>query len=144
MAGTKIRLRIVSPSRKLFDEDVDMLIVRTTEGDMGILPGHQTLTAILSYGRLKIVRGEETLVAAVLGGFVEVQPDSVTLLSDAAEWPDEIDVNRAEAAKERAERRLRQQSIDVDVQRASLALRRALVRMEVSSYPLIHAASKIK
>ncbi len=138
----RLRLRVVSPTRKLFDKEVDMIIMRASEGDLGVMAGHIPLTTTLSMGALRIFdeSAEENAkerMMAVLGGFAEIRPDCVTILSDSAEWPDEIDIKRAEAAKERAERRMNENSGELDVQRASLALRRALVRIEVSSYPLI-------
>ena len=137
MPGT-IRLKVITPSKRLVDEDVNMVILRGSEGDMGILPGHENRIAALGYGALRAFGDEgEMKRLAVLGGFAEVRADAVTVLSDAAEWADEIDASRAEAAKLRAEQRLQQAEEGVDMQRAELALRRALVRIEVSSYPLI-------
>lgn len=130
MANNKIRLRIVTPSRQLYDNETDMVIMRSTEGDIGILAGHEPLTTTLGYGILSIINGEETLKATVFGGFANVEPDCITILSDTAEWPDEIDEKRAEAAKERAERRLKDSTNETDIARAELALRRALVRLE--------------
>ncbi|MCL2352017.1 MAG: ATP synthase F1 subunit epsilon [Firmicutes bacterium] len=133
-----VRLKVITPSKRLFDEDVDMVVVRGTEGDMGVLPGCENRVAALGYGALRAFGGGgEMKPMAVLGGFVEILSDTVTVLSDAAEWADEIDASRAEAAKLRAERRLQKAEDGVDIQRAELALRRALVRIEVSSYPLI-------
>ncbi|MDR3239515.1 MAG: ATP synthase F1 subunit epsilon [Clostridiales bacterium] len=140
MASQKIHLRVVTPVQILFDEDVDMIVLRGAEGDMGILPGHERRAALLGYGTLRIFQaGKEEGKLAVLGGFAEIADGHVTVLSDAAEWPDKIDKSRAEAAKKRAEQRILQKDSDVDMQRAELALRRALVRIEVSSYPLIGA-----
>lgn len=132
MANNKIRLRIVTPSRQLYDNETDMVIMRSTEGDIGILAGHEPLTTTLGYGVLSIINGEETLKAAVFGGFANVEPDCITVLSDAAEWPDEIDRQRAEASKERAEKRLKENDMNIDVARAELSLRRALVRLEAN------------
>jgi len=134
----RLHLKIVTPLRMLYDDDIDMVILRGVNGDMGILPGHENRAAILSYGPLRIINdGSQENELAVLGGFAEIMNDMVTVLSDAAEWPDEIDRIRAEAAKMRAEQRMYQKSSDIDMQRAELSLRRALVRIEVSSYPLI-------
>ena len=134
----QIRLKVITPSKELLDRDVNMVILRGTEGDMGILPGHENRIAALGMGTLRAF-GEEGEIEhlAVLGGFAEVREDVVTVLSDAAEWADEIDKARAEAAKARAEQRMLQAEEGVDMQRAELSLRRALVRIEVSSYPLI-------
>jgi len=134
----RLRLKIITPLRLLYDNDADMVILRGENGDMGILPGHESRAAVLGYGPLRIFNnGAEENELAVLGGFAEILNDRVTVLSDAAEWPDEIDRVRAEAAKERAEQRIQQKNYDTDMQRAELSLRRALVRIEVSSYPLI-------
>ncbi|MFV0440750.1 MAG: ATP synthase F1 subunit epsilon [Lachnospirales bacterium] len=130
MADKKIHLRLVSPTRLVYSADVDMVILRAVSGDIGILYGHENLTTILGMGLLRIITGETEEVISVLGGFCEVTKDSVTILSDAAELPSEIDEERAEHAKERAEKRLSDANGDLDVQRAELALRRALVRLE--------------
>lgn len=130
MSNNKIRLRIVTPTRQLYDNQIDMVIMRSTSGDVGILHGHQPLTTTLDYGLLRIAEGDKELTATVFGGFADVQPDCITILSDAAEWPDEIDKNRALAAKERAEKRLKAGGNNTDIMRAELALRRALVRLE--------------
>ncbi|MBR1445380.1 MAG: ATP synthase F1 subunit epsilon [Firmicutes bacterium] len=131
MAENKIRLRIVTPVRELYNDEADMVIMRSTSGDIGIMHGHQPLTTTLGYGVLKIMKdGEDDVKAVVFGGYVDVQPECITILSDAAEWPDEIDVKRAEEAKERAERRLNGNREGIDILRAELALRRALIRID--------------
>ena len=134
----RIRLKIITPLRALYNDDVDMVVLRGVNGDIGILPGHENYAAVLGYGPLRILNnGKEDSELAILGGFAEVSNNVVTVLSDAAEWPDEIDRLRAEAAKERARHRMQQKNSDTDMKRAELSLRRALVRIEVSSYPLI-------
>ncbi len=134
MADKKLHLQIITPVKRLFDDEIKTVSMRGVEGDFGILPAHEPFTTILSYGILKIttVDGNE-LRATVFGGFVEVLPDQVTILTDSAEWPDEINKERAMASKERAESRLKNPS-NVDVKRAELALHRALVRIEATSY----------
>lgn len=131
---TTVALDIVTPDRKVFGENVQMVIVRGELGDLGILPGHAPLVTSLkvSAARIKMEDGSEQLVA-LSGGFMEVKPDKITILAEAAELPEEIDINRAERARERAERRLadsRQE--EVDFRRAELALMRALNRIEVA------------
>ncbi len=133
----KLHLRIVSPSRNLLDKDVDMVIMRTVNGDMGILPNHEPVIAALGYGALKIRDGEEEIIYSVLGGYAEVLPDRVTIMSDAAERMDEIDIQRAMEAKERALRQLEEKDDAADHRAAERNLRRALVRLDVSSYPLL-------
>ncbi|MDR2648655.1 MAG: ATP synthase F1 subunit epsilon [Clostridiales bacterium] len=134
----RLRLKIITPLRLLYNDDVEMVILRAAFGDMGILPGHEVCAAVLGYGPLRILgEGAKENELAVLGGLAEILNDRVTVLSNAAEWPNEIDRVRAEAAKARAEQRMLKKTNDTDMQRAELSLRRALVRIEVSSYPLI-------
>jgi F-type H+-transporting ATPase subunit epsilon len=90
------------------------------------------MTTVLAPGIVTIHNGEEEKRAAVHAGFAEILGDKVTLLAELAEWPDEIDVPRAEAAKGRAEQRLAEHSEDLDVMRAELALRKALIRIDVA------------
>lgn len=130
MAENKIRLRIVTPVRELYDEEAEMVIMRSSIGDIGILHGHQPLTTTLDYGFLRIINGEDEVKATIFGGFASVDERGITVLSDAAEWPEEIDEGRAMAAKERAENRIRSNDDSVDIARAELALRRALIRLE--------------
>ena len=132
-----LRLRIITPSKVLFEGDVEMVKMRAFEGDMAVLPGHGLLMTTLAYGVLKAVSGEKEEFFSVLGGYAEILPDQVTILSDAAERPDEIDRERAEAAKERARRILENARGASNERFAELAFRRALVRLEVSSYPLV-------
>jgi len=98
-----IRCEIVSQDRLVFEGDVDIVIAPSTEGEMGILPNHSPLLATLDFGVVKVRYQEQEEVFTVAGGVIEVQPDIVTLLADAAESVQEIDIARAEAAKERAE-----------------------------------------
>lgn len=132
--SNKIRLRIVTPSRVMYDEMVNMIILRGQEGDLGILPGHMPLTTGLDIGILAIEKDGETIKAAIHGGFIEVKPDEVILLTDTAEWPKEIDKDRAELSRERAEKRLRDSSGATDVDRASIALKKAMARINISNH----------
>lgn len=136
MAG-KLKLRVVTPDRILFDDIVDMVILRSTEGDLGVQPGHYSLSLLLGYGALRLKTSDGERVMAVMGGLAEIINDEITIMSDAAEWPEDIDKARAEAAKQRAEQRLAFKEGSMDVRRAELAMRRSLVRMEVSTYPII-------
>lgn len=97
-----IRCEIVSQDRLVFEGDADMVVVPGTEGEMGILPNHIPLLATLALGTIKVRNGDAEEVFAVTGGIVEVQPDIITILADAAEHVDEIDIERAEAARQRA------------------------------------------
>lgn len=127
MAEAKIRLRIVTPTGELYNNEASMVIMRGVNGDLGVLKGHQPLTTVLDYGLLKIKNGEQELVSTMFGGFVDVQPDVVTILTDTAEWLKDIDKKRAEEAKKRAESRLNDSNMDV--LRAELALKRAQIRL---------------
>ncbi|MBM7684541.1 F0F1 ATP synthase subunit epsilon [Defluviitalea raffinosedens] len=130
----KLQLQIITPEKNFFSGEVDRVSFRTTEGDIGVLPNHQPLTAIISIGTIRIKQDGNERKASLIGGFAEIQPDKVTILTDAAEWPEEIDVRRAEEAKRRAEERLAKRTADINVARAESALRRALIRLELSQY----------
>jgi len=127
-----IRLDIVTPERIVYSEDVNMVIARTTVGDIGVLPGHIPLVAGLPIWPLRILRDEGEIQLSVCSGFIEVRPEKVTILAACAELPEEIDIARAEAAKQRAETRLQQTDQELDMKRADAALRRAMVRLQVA------------
>lgn len=133
MATTK--LEIISPNKVVYSADIDMLIVRSSGGDLGILPKHAPLLAgLVPHAMKAIVNGEEKLIA-VSGGFIEVQPDKINVLASAAELPIDIDVNRAKRAYERAQKRLAEFKqdpktySDIDTIRAQAALARAKARL---------------
>jgi F-type H+-transporting ATPase subunit epsilon len=127
-----IRLDIITPERIVYSEDVNMVIARATDGDLGILPGHTPLIAGLAIWPLRILKEDGEKQLSVCSGFIEVQPDKVTVLAGCAEKPEEIDVDRAAAAKARAEERLSAKEEGIDVERAQVALQRALVRLRVA------------
>ncbi|HAG03819.1 MAG TPA: ATP synthase F1 subunit epsilon [Lachnospiraceae bacterium] len=130
----KLTLRIVTPSRVMYEGEVGMVLLRTKSGDVGILPEHQPMVTVLDYGVMKLYDdGNEIKRAAVLGGYAEVGDSIVSVLTDAAEWAEEIDEARAKHAKEIAERRLASQNENIDIMRAELALKRALVRLNVNN-----------
>ncbi len=125
-------LTIVTPQRRVFQQPVNMVIIRTTEGDIGVLPGHTPLVASLETGPMTIKHKGQDRRAAVNGGFVEVTPDQVSVLAETAELAEEIDVERARRARERAEEKLAQKKEGTDFARAQAALQRALVRLDVA------------
>jgi F-type H+-transporting ATPase subunit epsilon len=127
-----LRLEIISPDRVFFEGEADMVEMRTSEGEIGVFRNHIPLTSILVPGIIKIHNGQEVKQAAVHDGFVEIFRDHIVILSESAEWPEEIDVERAERAKERAETRLKSGDANIDTARAELALRRALIRIEAA------------
>ena len=134
-----IKLEIVSPDRVVYAADIDMLIARSTGGESGILPKHIPLVTGLQPHAMKMhVDGGEKLFA-VAGGFMEVEPEKITVLATAAEEPIDIDINRAQRAYERAQERLQllRESPDtqggiIDEQRATLALKRAIARLQTA------------
>lgn len=128
MADT-MKLLVNTPERVFYNDDVTFVELSTSEGEIGIYPNHVPLTAVLVPCVLKIHQDSEVKKAAVHGGIVEILKDRVTVLAEIAEWPDEIDVNRANEAKVRAERRLAAKESNLDVHRAELALRRSLARL---------------
>ena len=125
------RLQVITPDQTFYEGEASMVELTTTEGDIGIYQGHIPLTAIVSPGVLHIHEEGQVREAALMSGFIEVLPDQVIIMAEVVEWPEEIDVKRAEEARIRAERRLKSQSGEVDVARAELALKRALVRLEM-------------
>ncbi|MGZ7445666.1 F0F1 ATP synthase subunit epsilon [Paenibacillus sp. TH7-28] len=128
-------LEIVTPEHVVFSEEVDSLTVRGIEGELGIMRGHIPLVTPLQVAPIVAKKGKGTILIAVHGGFIEVQSDKVIVLAESAELPEEIDVERAIAARERAERRLasRTNQDRIDHRRAELALQRAVTRINVSS-----------
>jgi F-type H+-transporting ATPase subunit epsilon len=127
-----LRLEFVTPERAIVHEDVDEVQLPGEEGSFGVLPGHAPLLAALRTGELWYRKGTQTIHAFVDGGFVEVLPNRVSVLAQVAERAEEIDVQRAEAAKRRAEEHLASATSEVDTQRARAALLKALFRLEVS------------
>lgn len=124
-------VNVISPDRIFFTGEADMIELTTTEGDIGIYKNHIPLTAIVAPGVLKIKKDNEEKVAALLDGFIEILPDEVIILAESCEWPEEIDVNRAQESKLRAERRLGGTEGEVSQTRAEVALRRSLTRLEI-------------
>ena len=124
-------LRIITPDRVFFEGQVSMVEFNTTEGEIGIYKKHVPTTVIVSPGILTITGDEGTKDAALHAGFVEILQDEVVILAEIIEWPDEIDRDRAEAARARAEERLRTKTPETDILRAETALQRALARIHV-------------
>lgn len=124
-------LEIVTPERKVYAQEVNMVIVRGIQGELGIMPGHIPLVTPLQIGPLRVKNGSQESIIAVNGGFVEVRKDKVVVLAESAELPSDIDPERAQAAKQRAEQRLSGKGGDTDRKRAELSLQRAINRLEV-------------
>jgi F-type H+-transporting ATPase subunit epsilon len=130
---THLQLQIVSVDRLLVNEQVDEVEIPGADGYFGVLPGHTPLLSTLQVGQLWYRRGQETTYLLIAFGFAEVQPDRVTVLAQIAERPEEIDVARAEAAKRRAEERLARTTVNVDFERARIALLKSLIRLQIAT-----------
>mgnify|MGYP000462019629 FL=1 len=126
------RLEIISPDRVFYQGDAAMVELTTSEGDVGIYKNHIPMTMIVVPGIVTITEEEGQKKAALHSGFIEVLQDKVTILAELAEWPDEIDLNRAEEARVRAKRRLETADSSMNMIRANMALRKALVRIELA------------
>ena len=133
MLPTKLQLQIVSADRLLVNETVDEVEIPGADGYFDVLPGHAPLLAVLGAGELWHRQGADRHYLAIAFGFAEVQPDRVTILAEIAERADEIDVSRAEAAKKRAEERITRATVDIDFERARIALMKSLIRLQVAS-----------
>lgn len=131
MAG-KLLLEIVTPVRTVLSEEVDMVVAPGELGEFGVLVNHIPFLTKLKIGELRFKIDASTRYVAIMGGYAEVLPDKVTILATAAEEATDIDVIRAQAAKERAERRLREAKDRVEFARAQAALQRALARLKVA------------
>ena len=125
------KLRIITPDRVFYEREASMVEFNTTEGEIGVYRKHVPTTVIISPGILTITEAEGTKEAALHAGFAEILQDEVVILAEVIEWPEEIDIDRAEAAKERAEERLRSKTPETDLLRAETALQRSLARIHV-------------
>ena len=130
----KFKVEIITPDRVFFTGEADMVEFNTGDGQIGVYKNHIPLTTVLEPGVVVIHNDDQQKVAAVHAGFAEILGEKVTLLAELAEWPDEIDVNRAEAAKQRAEDRIAAKSENLDLKRAEYALHKALIRIDVAGH----------
>jgi F-type H+-transporting ATPase subunit epsilon len=128
-----LHLEVITPERRVYEDDVDMVVAPASEGYVGILPHHVPLFTTLGPGEFKVKKGGVEEVLAVFGGFMDVRGDRVVVLTDAAEPAEEIDASRAQQARERAQQVLAAGPASAaDEQRARAELQRALVRLRVS------------
>lgn len=125
-------LKIITPDRTFYTGEANMVEFNTTEGQIGVYKNHIPTTVIIKPGILTITSDEEVKKAALHAGFVEILQDSVTILAEVIEWPDEIDVERAMAAKDRAEDLIREHKEQTDIARAETALLRAVARIGIA------------
>ena len=125
-------LKIIEPDGMFFEGEGEFLEFTSVEGEMGVYKNHIPLTTILEPCAIRIHANGEVKKAAVLGGFIEIQKERITVLAEDANWPDEIDVERAKAAKKRAEERLSKKEAGLDMVRAEAALKRAMARISAT------------
>ncbi|MDD6135821.1 MAG: ATP synthase F1 subunit epsilon [Lachnospiraceae bacterium] len=130
MADNTMMVKIIAPDRVFFEGELSFLEFNTIEGIIGVYPRHIPMTVVIAPGILKMVNAEGTKEAALHSGFAEILGDSITILAESIEWPDEIDAHRAQEAKIRAERRIGDSSQDEN--RAELALKRAMLRLQMT------------
>lgn len=132
MANT-FYLEIVTPDRKFFSGEVETVILKTPDGEIGVLKGHMPMVVAVAIGPIRILKDGDWLEAVLSEGFMEIMPDKTVILADTAEWPNEIDINRAKAAQERAKERLQSQLSRVEYMRTQAAMERAFSRLQISS-----------
>lgn len=131
---TPFKLQIITPEKTFFDGDIEQVIVRTTVGDVGILKGHEPYCAAIGVGQMRVMVNGEFRRAATSGGIIKVSKDLTTILVQTCEWADEIDVTRANAAKEAAEERKRAANDAKELALAEAKLARALNRIDTASF----------
>lgn len=138
--SSKFLLEVVTPDRSFFYGEIEMAIVRTTEGDIGIMKNHEPIVAPVSVGSIRIKEDKEFKNAACSGGFLTVDEEKVIIITDAAEWAEEIDVKRAQEAADRAARRLDERQAELDVLRAKVSMEKAMNRIRVSKSTMDHTS----
>jgi len=133
MADNTFKVSIITPERTFYEGEATMVEFNTVEGEIGVLPKHIPSATVIAPGICTITEVEGVKKAAVHAGLAEILPDKVTLLAEIAEWPDEIDVERARSAEDRARARLAEKDANLDVLRAEVALKKALVRQDIKA-----------
>ena len=128
---SELKLKIVTPDRVFFDGEIISITARGIEGDFTILKNHAPFVTVIQISKMKVKTQEGSRVAAISGGYITVRDNDIVIMSDACEWEDEIDVERAQRAKDRAEKRLQSVKGEKDVITAELALKRAMNRLQI-------------
>ena len=136
--ATLYNLEIVTPDCNFFEGQTEMVIVRTTEGDIGILHDHEPLVAPVSIGKIRIRKDGKFLEAACAGGFLTVDEGGVVIVTDAAEWAEDIDIDRAKDAYKRAKGLMEGTDKEIDVARARASLSKAMNRLHVAGHDTDH------
>ena len=131
MAKQTLRFEIISADRVVYSDDVDVVVAPGVVGELAVLPNHAPLMTVLQIGELRVKKDGQEVALFTNGGFLEVNQNKVLVLSDSAERAEDIDLTRAEAAKKRAEERLKHLAPDMDLARAEAALKRAMTRVNI-------------
>lgn len=129
--ANKLHLEVISPDQIFWDDEVDTAVVRSIEGDVGLMKDHLPLVSPLAVGRIKIIKDGKPREASCAEGVIKIRGDHALVITEAVEWIDEIDLHRAKKAKERAEERLAAKKKDVDLDRANIAMTKALNRIKL-------------
>jgi len=127
-----LHLKIVTPRGIFLEDDISELVAPGTDGDFGVLIGHTPFISSVRPGILKIFKNDKPELYSLMNGFVMVDVDKVRIFTEIIEQPDDIDLKRAERAKERAEKRLLEKKEDTDLRRAEAALKRSIARIQIS------------
>ena len=142
MDAQKFRLCVTTPKKVKYEGDAQMVIVRCITGDMGIMANHEPTSAILDDGVLRVINDDEERRMAVYGGIIQIQDNLVTILANDAQWAEEIDVALAEAQREQLMREMQDSADDLLIARDQILMRRTLVQIEVSTFPLVGGGAK--
>lgn len=134
MADKTIKLEVVTPERIVFSDEAESIVVPGSEGYLGIMASHAPIITSLKIGVVQIIKDNKETRMALSGGFLEVNNNKATILADTAERDEEIDVQRAKDAKERAEKRIEEKQADTDIRRAEVALHRAIARLKATGH----------
>ena len=132
----KIQLRVITPTETKVDQKVDMVVMRCNTGDMGVLPGHESYMCVLADGILRLLNRRSERRLAVFGGIAEIQDDVLTILTEEAHWPEDIDLDRAREAKEHLERKIQEKVDDLELLNDQVQLRRTFLKLDVHSFPV--------
>ena len=130
--ATKFHLQVITPNNTFLDEEVEKAVIRTNQGDIAVLHDHIALVSPLQIGQFTVINGNNKRFATIAGGFIHVDLDKTVVITEAAEWQEEIDLDRAVKAKKRAEERLEKRRLEVDIVRAETSLQKALNRIDLA------------
>jgi len=135
----KVKLQIITPEKEFYEDEAELVVVKGSEGTIGLMYDHEPFVTPLGIGPIKILQDNKIKHAAISQGFIQAMEDKIVILADTAEWPEDIDIERAKKAKKRAEERLNKRSEEkIDALRAEIALKKAITRIDVAKIPARH------